>query len=135
MKKEVKTLLERAEKFERDARFDFEHEDYELAMFHIEQSAQLIIKAKLLDIKGSFKKTHNLRELLREIADIHEKEKINHFLEKNKVILRNLERAYISSRYFYEEFFKEEVEEGFRLLKELKKLLWSQKTKQNRKTK
>jgi len=46
-------------------------------------------------------------------------------LNKYKVVLRNLERAYITSRYYFEEFFKEEVEEAFKALEELKKILWS----------
>ncbi len=33
-------------------------------MFHIEQSMQLLIKAKLLDLKGNFERTHSLRKLL-----------------------------------------------------------------------
>jgi len=38
--------------------------------------------------------------------------------------LRNLERAYITSRYLYDEFFEEEVDEAFRALNDLKELLW-----------
>lgn len=46
------------------------------------------------------------------------------FIERNKRILRDLERAYVSSRYIYEEFFKKEVK-GFKVLKELREILWS----------
>jgi len=36
MREEVKMYLERAEKFRRNAEFNFENGDYDLAMFHIE---------------------------------------------------------------------------------------------------
>ena len=75
-------------------------------MFHLEQSAQFLIRAKLLELKGSFQKTHSLRKLLLELSEIFEKEKIKNFIEENKKILRDLERAYISSRYFLKNFLK-----------------------------
>jgi HEPN domain-containing protein len=120
MKEEVKMYLDRAEKFERNARFNFENNDYDMAMFHLEQAFQLTIKAKLLDSKGYFERTHSLRKLLSDLAD----KKISEFIQKNRVVLRNLERAYITSRYYFEEFFKEEVEEAFRVLGNLRELLW-----------
>jgi len=120
MKEEIRMYLERAEKFRRNAEFNFKNGDYDLAMFHIEQACQLMIKAKLLDLKGYFERTHSLRKLLSEI-DV---EGVKEFLNKYKVVLRNLERAYITSRYYFEEFFKEEVEEAFKALEELKEILW-----------
>ena len=39
----------------KNAKFNFESGDYDLAMFHIEQACQLMIKAKLLDLKGVFR--------------------------------------------------------------------------------
>jgi len=122
MKEEIKMYLERAEKFKKNAQFNFENGDHDLAMFHIEQACQLMIKAKLLDQKGYFERTHSLRKLLSEVIDV---EGVEEFLNKYKVVLRNLERAYITSRYYFEEFFKEEVEEAFKALEELKKILWS----------
>jgi len=51
-------------------------------------------------------------------------EGIREFISKCKVVLRNLERACITSRYYFEEFFKEGVEEAFRALEELREVLW-----------
>ncbi len=121
MKEEVQLYIERAEKFRKNAEFNFKNGDYDLAMLHIEQSMQLLIKAKLLDLKGYFERTHSLRKLLSEIMEI---EGVRDFLIKYKTVLRNLERAYITSRYYFEEFFKEEVEEAFEALKEVKEILW-----------
>ena len=121
MKEEIKMYLERAEKFKKNAEFNFENGDYDLAMFHIEQAC-LMIKAKLLDLKGYFERTHSLRKLLSEVIDVGGVEEF-----KYKVVLRNLERAYITSRYYFEEFFKEEVEEAFEALEELREILWKER--------
>lgn len=51
---------------------------------------QLLIKAKLLDLKGYFERTHSLRKLLSELRDI---EGVGEFLKNHRVVLRNLERA------------------------------------------
>lgn len=52
-------------------------------------------------------------------------EGVEEFLKNYRDVLRNLERAYITSRYYFEEFFKEEVEEAFEALENLKKILWN----------
>ena len=124
MKEEIENFLRKAEIFLKNAEFNFKNKDYDIAMFHLEQSAQFLIKAKLLELKGFFPKTHSLRKLLLELSEVFESEKIKNFIEENKKILRDLERAYISSRYFFEEFFEEEVLNAFEFVKKLKEILW-----------
>ncbi len=124
MREEIKTLLRRFEKFLRNARYDYENGDYDLAMFHIEQAIQLMVKAKLLDLKSFYERTYELRRLILELSEIYSGEELKKFVEANEVVLRNLERAYVTSRYLYEEFFKEEVEEAFKAAECLRKLLW-----------
>lgn len=46
------------------------------------------------------------------------------FIDECRVVLRGLERAYISSRYICEEFFEEEVKRAFQSCEKLKELLW-----------
>ena len=125
MKKETKIFLKRADSFIKDSLVDLERKDFDLAMFHIEQACQLIIKAKLLDLTGYFRKTHNLRELLKDLAKIFKRSEINKFIEERWNTLRNLEFSYISSRYLAEEFRKEEVESALEIYEKLKKLLWT----------
>lgn len=124
MREEIEVLLRRAKIFEDDARYDFKNGNLDVCMFHLEQSAQLLIKAKLLDIRGSFGRTHSLRRLLSELAEKWKGIEIKRFIEENRRVLRDLERAYVSSRYLYEEFFEDEVKEAFEVLKELRSLLW-----------
>jgi len=123
MKEEVRLYLERAKKFKKNAEFNFKNRDFDLAMFHIEMAMQLLIKAKLLHLKGSFERTHSLRRLLSELQDVEGVEK---FLKDYKIVLRNLERAYITSRYYFEEFFEEEVMEAFSALEKLEEILWKE---------
>lgn len=126
MKEEVELYLKRAEKFRKNAEFNFGNEDHDLAVFHIEQAMQLLLKAKMLDLKGYFERTHSLRKLLCDLKETEavEATEVERFLKKYRTELRDLERAYITSRYYFEEFFKEEVEEAFKALDELRKILW-----------
>lgn len=124
MKEEIKLYLERANKFIKNAKFNYENRDYDIAMLHIEQAMQLLIKAKILDLMGYFERTHNLRKLLSKLKEIEKNEEVEKFLRNYKIELRNLERAYITSRYYFEEFFKDEVEKALKAYDELKKILW-----------
>ncbi|RLJ02167.1 MAG: DNA-binding protein [Candidatus Aenigmatarchaeota archaeon] len=126
MKEEIKMFLEKAKKFEENAKYNFENKNFDLAMFNLEQAIQLLIKAKLLDIRGYYEKTHSLRKLLLELMEVWKKEELTKFIEENKKQLRDLERAYITSRYFSEEFFEDEVKRCFDLLERLWGLLWKE---------
>ncbi|RLI84726.1 MAG: DNA-binding protein [Archaeoglobales archaeon] len=125
MKREIEILLKRAEGFVKDALEDLKRDDYDLAMFHVEQACQLIVKAKLLDLTGYFEKTHSLRKLLGDLSSVLKKEEIEKFVNENWNTLRNLEFAYITSRYLPEEFKRDEVEEALRVYKKLWEMLWS----------
>ncbi|MEM4155909.1 MAG: HEPN domain-containing protein [Archaeoglobaceae archaeon] len=125
MKKEIEVFLRRAEGFIKDANEDLKRGDYDLAMFHVEQACQLILKAKLLDLTGYFEKTHSLRKLIEGLSEIFLHEELNEFLKENWNTLRSLEFAYLSSRYYPEEFQKEEVEEALKMYKALRDLIWA----------
>ncbi len=125
MKRDVEVLLRRAEGFIKDALEDLKRGDYDLAMFHVEQASQLIVKAKLLDLTGYFEKTHSLRRLLKDLSTVMQSEELDDFVEENWSVLRNLEFAYIASRYLPEEFRKDEVKEALRVYKKLREMLWT----------
>ncbi|MBE8540467.1 HEPN domain-containing protein [Geoglobus acetivorans] len=125
MKRDIEILLRRAESFMTDARSDYDREDFDLAMFHIEQACQLIIKAKLLDLTGYYEKTHSLRRLLEDLSEVFRRDELKSFVRENWTTLRNLEFAYIASRYLPEEFMREEAEEAFDVYDKLRNLLWS----------
>jgi HEPN domain-containing protein len=123
-REEINILIRRAKSFEDYAKFALPREEYDLAMFHLDQAFQLNIKAKLLELKGSYPRTHFLRVLLEELSNIFKKDEIKKIIEENKMTIRNLERAYITARYLPDSFFKEEVEEAQKLLEKIKEILW-----------
>ncbi len=82
------------------------------------------IKAKLLDLKRYFEKTHSLRKLLEELAEIWKTKEIKSFLEKYIEILKIIEFFYMAGMYLMEEFEKEDVEKALEVYKELRLLLW-----------
>ena len=67
MKREIEILLKRAEGFVKDALEDLKRDDYDLAMFHIEQACQLIVKAKLVK---RFKRRGNRKICQRKLEHI-----------------------------------------------------------------
>jgi len=81
-----------------------------MAAFNAEQAAQLYLKATLLELVGDFPRTHSILYLLGELKHISE-EKVEDFIRGNKMRLHTLEDAYLTSRYFYKIFDKEDAEE------------------------
>ncbi|MEM2637239.1 MAG: HEPN domain-containing protein [Candidatus Korarchaeota archaeon] len=124
MKDEIRVFLRRADGFIRNAYDNLKSGDNDLAMFHVEQACQLILKAKFLDLVGHFEKTHSLVKLARGLGEIISNEEINKFIEENNRVLRNLERAYVLSRYYPVDFDREEVEEALKVYEKLRDLLW-----------
>ena len=119
-------LLDKAERFERNAKELFEREDCDLSAFNIEQAAQLYIKHYLYQKVGDFQKIHPLDELLEDVGKIPGNEsEIESFRELNKKIIRDIDDAYIRTRYYPQYLFPEQVEEMFKLIDDLKKLLKS----------
>jgi HEPN domain-containing protein len=62
MRKVYQNFLEREKTFYEGAKIDFLKND--VAVFHLEQVARFLIKAKLLETFRDFPKTHDIRELL-----------------------------------------------------------------------
>ncbi|BFI73517.1 HEPN domain-containing protein [Nanoarchaeota archaeon] len=124
MKDEIKMFLERAEGFYDNAIYNYNNGRYDLALFNIEQAIQLLIKAKLLDLKGYYEKTHNLRKLLSDLNNILNSRELEEFINKNIEIIKIIELSYIGARYLFYEFDKTDAEKGIKIYKELKEILW-----------
>ena len=97
-------LKKRALSFLRDARSDFEHGDYDLVLFHIEQFIQLYSKYLLYIKIGDYPKTHSIIRLLKDVAKVYDDRSIDDFVSRNLEALYLLEEAYISSRYLPREY-------------------------------
>ncbi len=105
---EAGLMKRRALSFLELARYSLERGNYDLAAFNAEQSAQLYLKATLLELIGDYPRTHSIIFLLNELRRIDEE--VGKFIEENKRGLHNLEDAYIMSRYFYKIFDREDGE-------------------------
>lgn len=97
-------LKKRALSFFRDAQSDYEHGEYDLVLFHVEQSIQLYSKYLLYRRIGDYPKTHSVIKLLKDVAKVYAYEELNRFMNNNLEALYLLEEAYISSRYLPREY-------------------------------
>jgi HEPN domain-containing protein len=120
---EARKFVKRAKGFYEDAKNDFINKRFDLAMFHLEQVAQFLIKAKLLEIYGDFPKIHDVRELLTLLGRKFKKEEIKKFLKENPEGISLLADAYVAARYYFREFSKEEAKKSFELIKKLAKVI------------
>jgi HEPN domain-containing protein len=109
--KEAELLRKRAEAFLKNALYLINENEADLAMFNFEQYCQLILKYKLLIIKGTYPRTHSLRQLIKELSEINPKIAILIEDIKNLHYIARLEESYISSRYLPFEYTIEEVKD------------------------
>lgn len=121
----VEKMKERGKYFYQVALFDEKNNKWELALFHLEQSLQLLIKSKLLAEIGDFPKTHSLRELTKILIKILPKSK--KIIKENLGCLDILEDAYIASRYLLAEYGKEELKKCKNFVKEMWKVIWNER--------
>jgi HEPN domain-containing protein len=119
VKEEIRVFAEKARKFEDAARYFAEKEVYDLAGFHIEQALQLYIKFILAKELGYFPRVHSLTKLFQELGKLDESFK--EFYEEKEIVLKDIEDAYILSRYFPRIYSKKEIEEMVRSLEEFKR--------------
>jgi HEPN domain-containing protein len=117
MEEFIKKLIKRSERFFVNALKDFEEKEYDVAMFNLEQSLQLFLKAKILSKGIQFPKTHEIEKLIEFLSKIEKEIKLD---EKEKKVLKNLEQAYISSRYLPFSFSEEDVRDAIKLVKKIR---------------
>jgi len=121
-------LKERADEFVKLAEYAYKRKRYDLAMFNLEQAAQLYLKYKIWQKLGDFEKTHSITKLLKDFGRVYKKSKaVNKLIKENRKLINDLEIAYIESRYLPAQFFKEDVDKTFEFLNKLKKLINLQK--------
>jgi len=107
---EMKLLRKRARAFLARAVDSLNSGDYDVASFLSEQAVQLHLKSILLEKLGDYPRTHSISSLVSIIKKTAGYEALMRFLEENRMGLRLMEDAYISSRYLVREFAKEEAE-------------------------
>lgn len=85
---------------------------------------QLFLKAKLLEKGLEFPKTHTLRKLFLILGEALGKSRaFKRFEGKRSLEFASLEDAYITARYFFREFEREEVERLRSFVKEVEEFV------------
>jgi HEPN domain-containing protein len=102
----AEVLRRRARAFLRGAVMLIEVQEWDLAVFDLEQYCQLILKYRLFVERGYYPATHSLRRLIKELSQAHPELRGLIEDEMNLNYMARLEEAYITARYspyMYEE--------------------------------
>ena len=108
MKEEIVVFAERAKKFEEVAKYLYRTEVFDLSAFNVEQALQLYLKFILAKELGYFPKTHSLTRLFNDLSKLDKA--FLEFYEENEIIIKDIEDAYILSRYLPRDYSEKEVE-------------------------
>ncbi len=122
-REEVEYLFERSRRFYESSSILAEKGFYDLAVFCLEQSLQLYLKAALLELGIDYPRSHSIRKLLEIIYKITLKEEVKEILSRFAVELGALEDAYITLRYVPREYTREEFEKLRRTVDEVLKIV------------
>jgi len=112
-------IRRRAEAFLRNAERLIAEREWDLAVFNLEQYCQLILKYKLLVMRGSYPRTNSIRRLIRIIGE--ENPRLLELIEDERHLhyIARLEEAYIASRYLPYVYEEREVVDLYRFVVEV----------------
>lgn len=124
MEEFIEKLKRRAEVFLINAVSNREMEAFDIAMFNLDQAAQLLLKARILEFGVQFPKIHDISKLIDILCELGVD--IGKLKEDYRETIEKLNQAYISSRYLLSSFYERDVEEALKFVKELRRRLWIQ---------
>jgi HEPN domain-containing protein len=107
---EYEALLRRSDGFLETALMQARAGMYDLAVFSLEQSLQLFLKATLLRVGSDYPRTNSIRRLLELLTEVTGRSELRELASRYSVELGALEDAYISSRYIPRIYTKDEFE-------------------------
>jgi HEPN domain-containing protein len=107
---EYEALLRRSDGFLETALMQARAGMYDLAVFSLEQSLQLFLKAMLLRVGSDYPRTHSIRRLLELLTEVTGRSELRELASRYSVELGALEDAYISSRYIPRIYTEDEFE-------------------------
>ncbi len=120
---EYQVLVRRSSDFYTTALLQAERGMYDLAVFSLEQSLQLLLKASLLKHGVDFPRTHSVRSLLNMLAQLTGREVIGQLLSNYGLELGVLEDAYIVLRYIPRAYTPEEFERLREAVEEVRRVV------------
>ncbi len=112
-------LKRNALKFLEEAQESFNKGDYAFTMFFVEQAVQLTLKYLIARRFGDFPRTHSLKLLFELTGD----DELMNFYEENVDLIREIELAYIATRYTEVDYTKGVAERALQLAKRLMEVI------------
>ena len=112
-------IIKRAKHFFRISDYDVSMNRYDVALFHLEQAAQLALKAYLFKVFGDFPRTHSIRELI----EVSDNECLKGLATEKWFVVDILEDAYIGARYFIRRYGEKEFVEAKNFVERLFKCI------------
>jgi HEPN domain-containing protein len=117
---EVEVLLRRSDDYMELADSAFEGKKYDAAIFLAEQALQFYLKSLLIKYADLRLRTHSVRDLLATLGKALEVEdRVADFVRSHRSLLRELEDAYIGTRYEPRRYYREDAEELIEFVREV----------------
>ena len=118
-KEKVDLFFKRAENFLKGANERHIDRDWDLTCFMTEQSAQLFLKAIILEQTSDFPKSHSIQELFGLLYNLTKDDKFK--FDRKALIF--LESSYFNARYFTFTYEEDDAKEALKIVEEIKKLV------------
>ena len=120
---EFNSMIEKSRRFLLNAERNMDEGFIDVGAFNANQSLELYLKALLLKESGDYPHTFDLKNLLRNLADLSNvdvKKKIELFLNEKSLVLSLLQDAYLTSRYFSTSYSSDDLNEMISAVKHIK---------------
>ncbi len=120
----VRSLQARSDEFLNSAKDNLSRGHNNVTCFDADQAVQILLKANVLKLAGSFPRTHSLRRLLSDLGSLIKKDAdVREFISKNRATITMLEDAYLRSRYAMEQYDASDAKTCLKTAKEVIKFV------------
>lgn len=121
-KDEYEKMMGRSQRFLLTAERSLKDGFYDISSFNANQSLERFLKALLLKLAGDFPHTHDIKELMRTLAQVSSPEyskMIRKYLKEKSLELPSVQDSYITARYFFVSISENEVGKMIQMIREL----------------
>ena len=123
---EFYSMIEKSRRFLLNAERNMNEGFIDIGAFSANQSLEIYLKALLLKESGDYPHIHDLKNLLRNLADLSNedvKKKIELLVKEKSLVLSLLQDAYLTSRYFSTSYSSDDLNEMISVIKLIKEII------------